>query len=320
MSPDVSSTTVGTALRPDEADARARRRAVWTMVAAALLWSIAGLFTRFLERAEGFEVTFWRSLSCAVFVLVALVWRYRSGWWRPIARAGLAGVASGVMWSIMFCCFMIALTMTTVANVLTVSALAPLLAALLAWVVLGERIRGRTWLAIGAAIVGIWWMAHGGLSTGGLAGMAVALGVPLASACNIVLLKRHGDRVNLIPAVLFGALISCAFTLPLAWPLQASPRDIINLGFLGVFQLGLPCMMMVRAARRLAPQQIALLALLEVVFGPLWVWLSLLLFDIGEQPTAATLQGSAVVLAALVFNEVGMPGRSRRVGASLRAP
>jgi len=60
-----------------------------------------------------------------------------------------------------------------------------------------------------------------------------------------------------------------------------------------------PCMLMVRAAHHLAPHEIALLGLLEVVLGPIWVWIG-----VGEAPSASTLQGGALVLFALLLNEL----------------
>jgi drug/metabolite transporter (DMT)-like permease len=148
-------------------------------------------------------------------------------------------------------------------------------------------------------------MVREGLSADGLAGMAIAFAVPVAAAINIVLLKRTGAHVDLVPAVLLGALIAMAVSLPFAWPLAAGGRDLAILAALGVFQLGVPCMLMVGATRHLAPHEIGLLGLLEVVLGPLWVWLG-----VGEAPAASTLQGGALVLGALVLNElVGMRGR-----------
>ncbi len=269
------------------------------MLGCTVLWSLAGVGTRQLERAEGFELAFWRSAFCAAFVIAVMVVRHRGAWLSRVLGAGAIGWASGAMWAVMFTCFMLALTLTTVANVLVVLAAAPLLAALLGLAVLREPVPGRTWAAIAIAAAGIVWMVREGLSGEGLAGMAVAFAVPVASAINIVLLKRSRGRVDLVPAVLLGALIGMVVTLPLAWPLSASTHDLVILALLGVFQLAVPCMLMVRAAHHLAPHEIALLGLMEVVLGPLWAWLGA-----GETATASTLQGGALVLAALLLNEL----------------
>jgi drug/metabolite transporter (DMT)-like permease len=303
-------------MNPDVCGRRRHRIAVATMVLCALLWSTAGVVTRQLEHAGGFELTFWRSLACLLFVCVYLMVTSRSRWLAVITGSGWPGVVSGFMWAIMFTCFMIALGLTTVAKTLVVLAIAPLLTALLAWLVLGERIGLRTWAAIAAAGAGIVWMVRDGLQTGGdsgsLWGMLIAAGVPLASAINIINMKRQQARVDLVPAVLIGAIISCLAMLPLILPMQASGRDILLLALLGVFQLGLPCVLMIGAARHLSPQETALLALLEVVFGPLWAWLGA-----GERPADATLHGGALILAALVANEV-LPGRRAAPAQAVR--
>jgi drug/metabolite transporter (DMT)-like permease len=288
-----------TTLASTGTDSAAHRRALLTMLGCTVLWSLAGVGTRQLERAEGFELAFWRSAFCAAFVIAVMVVRHRGAWLSRVLGAGAIGWASGAMWAVMFTCFMLALTLTTVANVLVVLAAAPLLAALLGLAVLREPVPGRTWAAIAIAAAGIVWMVREGLSGEGLAGMAVAFAVPVASAINIVLLKRSRGRVDLVPAVLLGALIGMVVTLPLAWPLSASTHDLVILALLGVFQLAVPCMLMVRAAHHLAPHEIALLGLMEVVLGPLWAWLGA-----GETATASTLQGGALVLAALLLNEL----------------
>jgi len=273
------------------------RRAALLLAFCALCWSIAGVVTRHLERADGFEVTFWRSFFCAITVLAILGWQRRGNPFAPVLEMGWPGLFSGAMWAVMFTCFMLALTRTSVANTLLVMSVAPLLAALLGRVVLGTRVSLATWLAIAMAGFGIGWMVHEGVSADGLAGMTIALAVPVAAAINIVTLKRIHADIDLAPAVLVGAILSCLATAPLAWPLEASTRDLALLGLLGSVQLAIPCFLMIRAARHLAPHEVALIALLEVVLGPVWAWLGA-----GEAMPAATIQGGLIVLAALVVD------------------
>lgn len=275
------------------------------MVLAPTLWSIAGVVTRHLSPdllAHGrFEITFWRSAFAAMFVaaFLLLVRRDLVG---SLRRTGAAGLASGLMWAVMFITFMLALTLTSTANTLIVLAVAPLTTALLAWAVLKAPIPARTWWAIFIAMAGIAWMFAGSFrieSPASVLGMAIAFGAPMASAINIVILKKRGQSLDLIPAVLIGGVLSAVLMLPFALPLVAGSRDIALLAVLGVFQLGLPCILMVTAARHLAPTEVALLALLEVLLGPLWAWLGA-----GEVPAASTLTGGAIVLAALLLNEL----------------
>lgn len=281
----------------------AHRRAILLMIIAPTLWSMAGVLTRHLDSARGFEVTFWRSLFSGIFVAAALTAQLGTRNAVAAIRAGGGiGVLSGMMWCVMFVCFMIALTKTTVANTLIMMSVSPLLTAFLAWMLLKQHIPLRTWIAIAAAFIGISWMFISGLSEVGgqhLVGMLIASAVPVAAAVNLIAIKRAGHGVDLIPAVLLGSVFSAVLMLPLAWPMQTSWHDIGILATLGFFQLGLPCMLMVRAAKHLTAPEVSLLALLEVLLGPLWTWLGA-----GEVPANETLAGGAVVIGALLFNEL----------------
>lgn len=278
------------------------QRAVFLMVAVTLMWSIAGVVTRHLEAARSFEVTFWRSFFTALSLLVVLpLWR-GAATWQALRRSHAALWWSGLCWSAMFTSFMLALTMTSVAHVLVISALGPLFTALLARAFLHHRIAAHTWLAIAVAGIGMAWMFGAQAVGGDWLGSVVALCVPLTAAINWTVVQHahaKGDEVDLIPSVLIGALISSAATLPLALPLQATAHDLGLLALLGLVQLAIPCTLLVLCARVLKAPEISLLAQLEVLFGILLAWIGA-----GEVPGSAVLQGGLLVLAALVANEL----------------
>ncbi len=282
------------------------RRAVWLMVLAATMWSIAGVVTRQLEATRSFELTFWRSAFNALALIPLLSWLLGPRvLWAALTAGGRALWVSGLCWCVMFTAFMVALTLTTVANVLVTMAVGPLLTALLSRLVLRHRLPTRTWAAMALAGIGIAWMYGHEFATGDgrhLLGTAVALAVPVAAAVNWTLLQhlrgQQGGGADMLPAVLVGALLSALITLPLAWPLRASGHDMGLLALLGVVQLAVPCLLAVVAARVLPGPEIALLSLLEVLLGVAWAWLGA-----GETPTAAVLSGAALVLLALAGNE-----------------
>ena len=278
-------------------------RAVALMVLITLMWSIAGVVTRQLESARSFEVTFWRSFFTAVSLLLILpVFRGRAVF-SQMRQGGFAFWLSGLCWSIMFTAFMVALTLTTVANVLVTMAISPFITALLARIFIGHRIPQRTWVAIALAGAGIAWMYGGQMDlAANIAGTLVALMVPLASAANWTVVQHsraHGQNIDLVPAVLLGALISALATLPLATPFAATPHDMALLGLLGLVQLAIPCVLSVMCAGVLKAPEVALLALLEVIFGILLAWLGA-----GEVPGASVLTGGALVMGALLVNEL----------------
>jgi drug/metabolite transporter (DMT)-like permease len=278
-------------------------RAVALMLLVTLLWSIAGVVTRWLDGTGPFEMTFWRSAANALSLVVLLsLLRGPSTLWRSLRGGGRALWLSGLCWCVMFTAFMLALTLTTVANVLVTMALAPLFTALAARAALGHRLAPRTWLAIALAGAGIAWM-YGHELQGGrhLLGTVVALAVPLAAAVNWTLiqsLRGSDSAADMLPAVLLGAVLSSSIMLPLAWPLQASTHDVGLLAMLGLVQLAVPCLISVVLARVLPAPEISLLALLEVLFGVAWVWLFT-----NEAPTPAVITGGALVLLTLAAHE-----------------
>ncbi|MBK9238416.1 MAG: DMT family transporter [Rhodoferax sp.] len=277
-------------------------RAVALMVLVALMWSTAGVVTRHLESARSFEITFWRALFTALSLLVILPFFQGRAVFRKVAQGGRAFWISGVCWSVMFTAFMVALTLTSVANVLVTMAIGPLLTAMVARIFIGHRVALRTWVAIVVAGSGIVYMYAAQLDQASVVGTLVTLCVPLAGAVNWTLTQHshaQGHDVDLIPAVLVGAVISALLTLPLAVPFAATRHDLLLLAYLGLGQLAIPCVLSVMCARVLKAPEIALLALLEVVFGILLAWLGA-----GETPAPSVLTGGALVIGALIANEL----------------
>lgn len=277
-------------------------RAVFLMVVVTLMWSTAGVITRHLEFARSFEVTFWRALFTVLSLLVILPLARGRDVFKKILHADAGFWISGVCWSIMFTAFMVALTLTSVGNVLVTMSIGPLLTALLARIFIGHRVAPRTWLAIVVAGVGIVYMYASQLDSVSLVGTLVALCVPIAGATNWTVTQHShekGHDVDLMPAVWVGALISSLATLPFAFPFQASAHDVALLGFLGVFQLAVPCVLSVRCAQILKAPELSLLQLLEVIFGILLAWLGA-----NEVPASPVLWGGALVIGALVVNEM----------------
>ena len=284
-------------------------QAVVLMVANAAMWSIAGVVTRQLESAQSFEITFWRSLFTVLSLLVLLPLTQGRDVFKGMRHGGVSLWLSGVCWSVMFTAFMLALTMTTVANVLITMAMGPFFTALVARVVLGQRIDVRTALAIVMAALGIAWMFGAEVATQGWLGFVVALCVPLAAAVNWTVVQRaavRGLAVDLAPGVLIGAAISCLVTLPMSMPFQAVATDVAWLALLGLVQLAIPCLLSVACANVLKAPEVSLLALLEVVFGIFLAW-----WGAGEEPSSSVLSGGLLVLGALLAHQ-GLAWRERQ--------
>ena len=269
------------------------------LVLCTVLWSTAGVVTRASSVTNGWEAAFWRSLFLCAVICVLMLAQHRGGAVRKLFSMGWPGLVSSLSWAAMLTCFMVALSLTSVANALLMFGVLPFFAAIAGRLFLGERVAPHTWLAIAGAAAGIGVMFHDSLQSGSIAGSLIALVVPLAAATNTVAVKLGRGRVDFVPALLAGAAISVLIAWPFAGPFSATPRDLALYGGLALFQLALPCVLLVRVVLpRLSAAEIGLLSLLEIVLGPLWVWLAL-----GERPEGAIVTGGLVVLAAVAVNE-----------------
>jgi drug/metabolite transporter (DMT)-like permease len=282
------------------------------LVLCSFLWSTAGVATRFSSVSNGWEAAFWRSLFLCIVVALVMLVQHGAGAWRAFAAMGWPGLWSSLCWAAMFVCFMLALSLTSVANALFIMGTMPFFAAIAGRLFLGERVPLRTWLAIAAAAAGIGMMFNDALRTGNLAGSLIALAIPIAAAANTVVVKLGRGKVDLVPALLGGALIAVLVAWPQVGPYTATAQDLAIYGVLATFQLALPCILLVRVVLpHLSAAEVGLLSLLEVVLGPLWVWLAR-----GEEPGAAVVLGGLVVLTALAINEGVALALERRAPAA----
>jgi drug/metabolite transporter (DMT)-like permease len=288
-------------------DAHARRRGQLFVALAALAWSTAGL----LQRALSIDTT-TQLAGRALFAFVALlgfVALFNRGRtveaFRTMGRAGLA--VAGCM-AVASASFIVALNHANVANVLFMQAVAPVLAALLAWVALGESVTRRTALAMGIALLGVTLMV-GGAGSGGVVGVGASFLMTLAFAAAIVI-TRHRREVSMAPAICLSQLLVFAAFAPLADAASVTGRDLSLLVLLGVGQMGLGLAFLTVGARLIPAAEAALITLLEVALGPLWVWIAY-----GEEPGAATLVGGAVVVGAVILQTAAPSIPARRLTA-----
>jgi drug/metabolite transporter (DMT)-like permease len=276
-----------------------RRKGVLLMLGAGLCWSLGGILVRNVKSTDPFEIIVWRSVFMGLFLVATIALMNRGRVVRSIADMGAAGVLSGALLASTFFFFILSITRTTAANTFVLMSTVPFFVAVFAMGFLGERVPARTWIAIAVALGGIGMMFMEGVGGGRMSGNLLALGVPIAAGLNVVLLRRQRKRVDMVPAVLLAGLFSIAAALPFALPLTATASDLGVLALMGFIQLGLGCVLMTMATRHLEAGEIGLLALLETILGPIWVWIG-----VGERPSDLALIGGLVVLTALAADSL----------------
>ncbi|MDX6482691.1 MAG: hypothetical protein QOH02_361 [Gaiellaceae bacterium] len=214
---------------------------------------------------------------------------------RAFRAIGGAGLAVAALMAVSSGAFIIALNYAPVANVLFMQALAPILAAALG-TLLGEPVPARTWTAMTIALAGVALMVGGPGGHPHVLGEGMALLMSIAFAGTLVITRRRRD-VSMAPATCLSQVAVLFAAAPFAHPAGGvGSRDLLLLAALGIGQIGLGLIFLTIGARLIPAAEVALITLLEIVLGPLWVWLVQ-----SEQPSAATLAGGAIVLGAVAL-------------------
>lgn len=267
---------------------------------SALVWSFGGAIARFLEVGDSWTIIFWRSAWAAAFLLCFMLWR--DGWRGTLGLfrgMGLPGLVVAACFATASTSFVVALAYTTVANILLMQAGAPLIAALIAWLVLGERVGPATWAAIAAVIVGVAIMVSESLTgTVSPIGDGLALTIAVVFAIATVVTRRF-SHVRMTPATFLGTVIAGGFAATQLSIIEVSAGDMFALFLFGAINLGLGLACFAMGARMIPAAFAALLGTFETILGPIWVWLIH-----SEIPSARTLVGGSVVFAALLTHIV----------------
>jgi len=263
-------------------------------ISAAIVFSTGGLLVRQVD-LPAWDVSFWRSALMIVAILPLLLWRRREVW-IDMRNAGGALFASAAGLAGSMVAFILALGLAPVANVLIVFGATPFITALVARLVLGEPLHRHTIVAMAAATAGLALSVAGSLAAGALAGMAVSFIVVLCMSANYVVVRRH-RHVGMAPALALAGVISALISLPFADPATVSAAHLPWLLALGPGQLAGGLLLYMAALKRIPAGRAALLGLLELVLGPIWVWL----VD-GERPGSLTLLGGAIVIGSAAAN------------------
>ena len=278
---------------------------------AAVVWSTAGVLQRQLSVGVATQVA-GRALFAAVAVAAYVAVTERGRVVEACRSVGGAGVGFAACVAISSGSFIIALNYASVAQVLFIQAIAPVLAALLGRGLLGERVSARTTVAMAVALLGVGVMVG---SPGGGSALGDGLSVVMALAfAGAIVIARHRRDVSMAPATVLAQLMLLVVFAPiaLAGGVGIGVPDVLWLALLGAGQIGIGLILLTIGARLIPAAQVALISLLEVVLGPLWVWLA-----VGERPGVPTVIGGAIVVAAVVLQ--AYDPTARRVARSVEA-
>ncbi|MBW4023338.1 MAG: DMT family transporter [Proteobacteria bacterium] len=269
------------------------------LAGSAVAYSLAGYFTRLIP-LDVMTLLFWRGIFGGIMITILVIVQFRAGAWdrtRAIGWQGLGVAAMGVLSSYLY---LAAFRHTTVADVAIIYATLPFVTAAIAWVLLREREGWRVMASSVVALGGVAIMTGGAVHAGHLVGDLLAFAMTLSFAITMVLMRRGGRQVSMMPAVAIMCFLTALAAAPFArtGPLDSLP--LLHLVLFGTCQLGLGLVFLTLGMRRVGATRAALIGLIDTPLAPLWVWLAF-----NEVPPLLTLAGGAVVMAAVLWNMAG---------------
>ncbi len=281
------------------------------IVLSGVTLSSGGFLIRSIEEASGWQILFYRGLGFTVISFLFTVIYNKGQVLAPLRAIGLPGIIGASALGIGFGVYLFAVLLTTVANVVFILSIGPFAAAILGWLILGERVARFTWLAMALAVLGVALMVASGMEEGGLLGIGIALLAPISFAIMIVAIRKRTDR-DMTPMLPLAGLISMAVGFAFSDTLVISTSDLAYALFLGVAQIGISFILITLGSRLVPSAQVPLLALSETVLAPIWVWMAF-----NEQPAKFALLGGLVVLVAVVAEAIaGIRREANRVKSS----
>jgi drug/metabolite transporter (DMT)-like permease len=263
------------------------------IVSSAVAYSSAGYFTRLID-LDAPTLLFWRGIYAGLFLLVCVAMSYRGKTVTAIREMGLHEVAFALLSALATVCYVEALRLTTVAEVMAIGATSPFVSGALAWLVIGEK---PDWKVGGASLValgGVGVMVGPGALGGHVAGALLAFAMTCAIAGMLVMVRAKRSS-SMLPASCVSAFLSALVVWPVTSATIPSGTTMLHLALFGVVQFGLGLILMTRGARRVTALRTSLLGRLQTVLGPTWVWLAF-----GEMPPPSVLVGGFIVLASTV--------------------
>ncbi len=269
------------------------------LVASAIAYSSAGFYTRLIE-VDVWTVLFWRGVFGGFFLVGMVVWRERRRTFAAVRAIGPTGLVIAACSAVATVCFINAMRLGSVADVLVIDATIPFLTAGIAWLLIGEREDRVTFGATLFALAGVLVMARPAVAEGRVVGDLLALAMAVLMATAMVLI-RGKRQVSMLPAVGLSAFLCALIVLPFAHPFEVGASDLALLGLFGVSQFGLGLLLLALGTPLVSATRGALLGVLQTPLGTLWVWLAF-----AEAPMPATLLGGLIVLGAVVA-DVALP-------------
>ena len=236
---------------------------------------------------------FYRGAIPFLVVLMGLIIFYKKNFFNALFKIGYAGILYVISFSICNITFIISLQNTNVANTLIMVAMAPMLSAILAAVFLKEPTNRETWIAIFITFFSVTFIFYDSIQLGNILGDVFGFITALGLAINANL-ARYAKNVDLVPSAVIGKLVVAIFAFFFVENFELLGKDRIIIPLMCVMCVAIPFVLVTIAPRFISAPEVNLFFLLEVILGPIWVWVI-----IKEQPSLQTIIGGVVIIITI---------------------
>ena len=257
--------------------------------------SWGGFIIRSFEQASVWQILFLRSFFFLLGLIVFLLIVYKKNTLTKIKTSGLPALLGGFILSFSFIAFVVAMSNTTVANVVFIISTQTMFLALFGFFYLKEKVSLIGSLSIFLAMSGIFIMVGDSVSSGSLFGNLVALAIPINFAILVMIIRKY-KNLDMVPAVFYSGIFSCLYGLILSNSFSFTFHDIFMGFLLGVPQLALGFICITIGSRTTPSATIGLLMLSETLFAPIWVWIFL-----NEVPPMSVFFGGLIIILAIIL-------------------
>ena len=253
------------------------------------------LFIR-LSSVDTWSLLFYRGLIPFFFVLVGLLFFYKNKFLKALFNIGYAGIFYIISFSVCNITFIISIQNTNVANTLIMVAMAPMLSAILATIFLRETANKETWVAILITFFSVTFIFYDSVKLGNIFGDIFGFITAFGLAINANLARFAKDR-DLVPSAVVGKLVVALFAFFFVDNFQLQDSDIIIVPIMCIMCVAIPFVLVTIAPRYISAPEVNLFFLLEVILGPIWVWLI-----IKEQPSIQTIIGGSIIIITIAIH------------------
>ena len=257
--------------------------------------SWGGLIIRSFETNDIWQILLIRSFFFMIALIIFLVLTYKKNTIAVIKKSGLPAVVAGLFLSLSFVAYIVAMSKTSVANVVFIISTQTIFLAIFGYLFLREKINFKGFVAITLALVGIVVMIGDSVNQGTLFGNIVAFAIPINFTILVMIIRKF-PKLDMVPAIFYSGIFSGLYGLFLSNNMYFSANDLLMGFLLGVPQLAFGFICVTIGTKTTPAVTVGLLMLLETIFAPIWVWIFL-----NETPPLSVFTGGAIIIFAVIL-------------------